>query len=143
MKTILVISLVTIFAVIFSDGCQEGITENKGIEREQRSLYLKRDNTLGSYCRFKVYEDFNRKKVIDTICIRCSGIADSIGQYIPCIDEKEYRFIWDQEYYPLEDKLTWRPLYLEKIHGFFMECTYCFGRRTFRQTYYGDTDGSL
>jgi hypothetical protein len=129
-KTMILFVMVLIFMAAFSDGCQE----NKDIDSKKyvaTSLYLKKvqgefgyyGGWRSGYCRYKVFEDMHRRSVIDTICIYCQEV-DSAS--FACLNETDFRFVWDQEYHPEDTSMTWKPMYIERIRddGFF-ECRQC------------------
>jgi hypothetical protein len=142
MKTLILLSIITI-AAVFKDGCQDREPEQRPV---YRSLYLRQDNYNGRYCTYKVFETWEKKTVIDTICVYCGPQEDYSFDSIPnyCINPDDYRFIWDQEFHREDTSMTWRPLYLEKIDRpagpvwFESACTTCpEGKRKFIKTYYG------
>jgi hypothetical protein len=144
MKTSILLIAISVFIALGVKGCQD--EEEKNTEHKYRSLYLKRINHDGGltyggwrsgYCRYKVFEGMNRTAVIDTICIRC---IEQDSAWYSCINERDYRFVWDQEYHPEDTSMTWRPLYIEKIpRSGYTDCESCpEGKRKFVQTFYGD-----
>lgn len=145
MKTIILFIAISAFLAIGTKGCQdEGEKQNS--EPTYRSLYLKRiQRDIGppyggwrtGYCKYKLFEDVDRTTVIDTICIYCvERDSSSFG----CPNERDYRFVWDQEFHPEDTTMTWRPMYIERIPLYgFNDCEACpDGKRKYVQTRYGD-----
>jgi hypothetical protein len=133
MKTLLLALFLVVLATAFSNGCQQ----DTPTEPKYKNLYLQKTWDKGQFCKYKVYENFNREKVIDTICIECSPyMIDSIFNEPRCPNEKDFRFVREQEYNHDDGSMTWRPLYIEKIPGgFFMDCSSCPpGKKTYKQT---------
>ncbi len=144
MKTLILLSIIAIIAAV-SDGCQDRESQRKPV---YRSLYLKQHNLTGRYCVYKVFETWEKKTVIDTICVYCGPQEDYGFDSIPryCFNPEDYRFIWDQKFNPEDTSLTWKPLFLEKIQNqangyewYEQGCTTCpNGKRKYIRTYYGD-----
>ncbi len=137
MKSIIIFSIILVFIIAFSNGCQQREPEKKEMQ-EKRSLYITKTNLHNDYCLYRVFEDFNRKTIIDTICITCYPY-DSIST--GCVDEKEYRFVYDQEYHEEDTTMHWKPMYIERIPDFiFGGCIKCpEGKKRYKQTSYGYT----
>jgi hypothetical protein len=139
MKTLILMSIIMIAAAI-ADGCQD--KEDKVYK--ERSLYLRKapfdigvhGGWRSGYCMYKMFEDMHRRVVIDTICIYCVELDSA---YFACINETDYRFVWDQEYHPEDSTMTWKPMYIEKIsNSSFGVCAQCPERKKkYIKTSYG------